>query len=270
MDYFDQIEEFDYQLNLLKAKIESNREKLSDLGSRRSHSPQRPRAYEHDHRSRDHYDHRHDQDLRSRDYHDQRDRRSYDHHDQRGGRSYDQHERRSHDHHDHRGRSNDQHDRRSHDQHDRRSHDQHDRRSHDHQRRSTDYHDRRDDPRDREYGQRGRHDHRGGSNEQRPPKRSSHHEDPFWDNRWDALQMQKKADEMEKRGRHFLDDTRPRDQQRPSTSGTKRRKSRSPTPDTAELKRLKKMKQIQDLVVKEEDKYVSEPLDPDLFEWDPV
>merc|ERR550532_2956307 len=78
----------------------------------------------------------------------------------------------------------------------------------------------------------------------------------------------KKAEEMEKRGRHFLDDTRKRDLQRASTSGTKRRKSRSPTPDTEELKRLKKMKQIQDLVVKEEDKYVAEPLDPDLFQWD--
>merc|ERR1739836_253657 len=37
---------------------------------------------------------------------------------------------------------------------------------------------------------------------------------------------------------------------------------------TEELKRLKKMKQIQDLVVKEEEKYVAEPLDPELFEWD--
>ena len=64
-----------------------------------------------------------------------------------------------------------------------------------------------------------------------------------------------------------MDDTR-KDFQRPGTSGTKR-KSRTPSPDTEELKRLKKMKQIQDLVVKEEEKYVKEPLDPDLFEWDP-
>ena len=28
------------------------------------------------------------------------------------------------------------------------------------------------------------------------------------------------------------------------------------------------MKEIQDLVVKEEEKYVAEPLDPNLFEWD--
>ena len=65
-----------------------------------------------------------------------------------------------------------------------------------------------------------------------------------------------------------MDDTR-EDFQRPGTSGTKRKKSRTPSPDTDELKRLKKMKQIQDLVVKEEEKYVAEPLDPDLFEWDP-
>merc|ERR1711976_783826 len=38
--------------------------------------------------------------------------------------------------------------------------------------------------------------------------------------------------------------------------------------ETDELKRLKRMKEIQDLVVKEEEKYVAEPLDPELFEWD--
>ena len=74
---------------------------------------------------------------------------------------------------------------------------------------------------------------------------------------------------QEKRGRHFLHDERKRE---PSTSkgasSSKKRKSRSPTPDCEELKRLKRMKEIQDLVVKEEEKYVAEPLDPDLFEWD--
>ena len=70
---------------------------------------------------------------------------------------------------------------------------------------------------------------------------------------------------QEKRGRHLLDDTRPRD---PKDSGSKKRKSRSPSPETEELKRLKRMKEIQDLVVKDEEKYVAEPLDPDLFHWD--
>lgn len=51
-------------------------------------------------------------------------------------------------------------------------------------------------------------------------------------------------------------------------SGGKKRKSRSPSPETEELKQLKKMKNIQDLVVKESEKYVAEPLDPELFEWD--
>merc|ERR1711920_1085781 len=35
-----------------------------------------------------------------------------------------------------------------------------------------------------------------------------------------------------------------------------------------ELKQLKRMKEIQDLVVKEEEKYVAEPLDPAQFMWD--
>ena len=70
------LEEFDYQLNKLK-------EKLSHSDSRRSHSPQRPRAYENEQRGRDQHDYRggQDQNHRSRDYHDQRDRRSFDHYD---------------------------------------------------------------------------------------------------------------------------------------------------------------------------------------------
>ena len=48
----------------------------------------------------------------------------------------------------------------------------------------------------------------------------------------------------------------------------KRKRERSPTPESMELKQLKRMKEIQDLVVKEEEKYVAEPLDPNLFCWD--
>ena len=62
-----------------------------------------------------------------------------------------------------------------------------------------------------------------------------------------------------------MDDTKRREDK---ASTSKKRKSKSPSPETDELKQLKRMKEIQDLVVKEEEKYVAEPLDPDLFEWD--
>ena len=45
-------------------------------------------------------------------------------------------------------------------------------------------------------------------------------------------------------------------------------KTQIKSPETEELKRLKRKKEIQDLVVKDEEKYVAEPLDPDLFHWD--
>ena len=60
------------------------------------------------------------------------------------------------------------------------------------------------------------------------------------------MQLQKQAEEKERRGRHFLDDNKGNRQ-----DGKKRpRKSKSPSPETDELKQLKKMKMIQDLVVK--------------------
>ena len=103
------LEEFDYQLNKLK-------EKLSHSDSRRSHSPQRPRAYENEQRGRDQHDYRggQDQNHRSRDYHDQRDRRSSDHYDHRVERQHDHREARSsRDYHDERDRrSNDHYDQR--------------------------------------------------------------------------------------------------------------------------------------------------------------
>lgn len=67
---------------------------------------------------------------------------------------------------------------------------------------------------------------------------------------------------QEKRGRHFLAPDRPK-RRSPSKSPI-----RDSSPETEEAKTLKKLKDIQDLVVKDEEKYVAEPLNPDMFEWD--
>ena len=53
-----------------------------------------------------------------------------------------------------------------------------------------------------------------------------------------------------------------------SPSPKRARKEKSPSPECDELKRLRKLKEIQELVVKDSEKYVAEPLDPNLFEWD--
>ena len=34
------------------------------------------------------------------------------------------------------------------------------------------------------------------------------------------------------------------------------------------MRRLRELKEVQELTVKEDEKYVKEPLDPKLFEWD--
>ena len=55
-----------------------------------------------------------------------------------------------------------------------------------------------------------------------------------------------------------------------------RRKPRTPSPEsdrgsspeTAEAKTIIRLKEIQDLVVKDSEKFVAEPPNPDLFEWD--
>ena len=60
--------------------------------------------------------------------------------------------------------------------------------------RDYDHHDRRDRER------------RGSSRQEtRPPKRSSSgQDDPFWDNRWEAMELQKKADAMVSSTKSFL------------------------------------------------------------------
>ncbi|XP_040571096.1 uncharacterized protein [Lepeophtheirus salmonis] len=120
-----------------------------------------------------------------------------------------------------------------------------------------------------------RHQHRRESQEERPPVRHKD-EDVFWDSTWDALQLQKKAEDQERKGRHYLDDRR---RTRESTTCLKNKdyhrrskieRKQSQSPECEELKRLKRLKEIQELVVKEDEKYVDEPPDPNLFEWDNV
>ena len=72
---------------------------------------------------------------------------------------------------------------------------------------------------------------------------------------------------QEKRGKHFLDDKKDKEA-KILAEKERRKRERSPTPESMELKQLKRMKEIQDLVVKEEEKYVAEPLDPAQFMWD--
>ena len=56
----------------------------------------------------------------------------------------------------------------------------------------------------------------------------------------------------------------------PTPEREKRRKGdkRTPSPECDELRRLRELKEMQELTVKEDEKYVKEPLDPKLFEWD--
>lgn len=75
--------------------------------------------------------------------------------------------------------------------------------------------------------------------------------------------------QQESRGRNFS--SRRRRERTPTLSpepGLKRRRQRSPSVECDELRRLRELKKIQELVVKEDEKYVKEPLDPNLFEWD--
>ena len=67
---------------------------------------------------------------------------------------------------------------------------------------------------------------------------------------------------QEKRGRHFLAPDRPK-RKSPTKSP-----DRDSSPETEEAKTLKKLKDIQDFVVREEEKYVAVPPNPDMFEWD--
>ena len=58
------------------------------------------------------------------------------------------------------------------------------------------------------------------------------------------------------------------DRKKVRTPSPDRASDRSSSPETNEAKTLKRLKDIQDLVVKESEKYVADPPNPDLFEWD--
>ena len=83
---------------------------------------------------------------------------------------------------------------------DRRDHQDHHRRDHHDEGRRRDRHqEERHHSRDYDHHDHHRRDRERGSSRQetRPPKRSaSGQEDPFWDNRWEAMELQKKADAM--------------------------------------------------------------------------
>ena len=99
--------------------------------------------------------------------------------------------------------------------------------------------------------------------EERPRKRHRE-EDVFWDSKWEAGELQREAEAKERRGKHYLDRRRDRE---PKPVPRSSKKSRSLTPESDELKRLKEMKAITSLVVKDSEKYVAEPADPSEFEW---
>merc|ERR1712141_949815 len=83
------------------------------------------------------------------------------------------------------------------------------------------------------------------------------------------MELQKKADKQDKKGKHFLDDEIRRtreNQKRDSTPSLS--PERSPSPECEELRRINKMKEIQGLIVQDSEKYVAEPQDPSLFKYD--
>eukprot|EP00095_Tigriopus_kingsejongensis_P003437 maker-scaffold110_size354795-snap-gene-2.25 protein:Tk03437 transcript:maker-scaffold110_size354795-snap-gene-2.25-mRNA-1 annotation:"conserved hypothetical protein" len=88
-------------------------------------------------------------------------------------------------------------------------------------------------------------------------------DDTFWESTWDAMELQKRADRQERKGRHYLERAKERT---PTLSPSPKR--RSPSPDCEELRRLKKLKAIQELVVMDSEKYVAVPPDRNDFEYD--
>ena len=117
--------------------------------------------------------------------------------------------------------------------------------------------------------------------EERPPTRHHVKEesggggggggDTFWDSKWEAKELQKEADAKERRGKHFLDNSNRH--HKDDIAGSKRdkkHKSRTPSPESEELRRLKEMRAVTSLEVKESEKYVAEPEDPSQFEWNPT
>jgi hypothetical protein len=67
---------------------------------------------------------------------------------------------------------------------------------------------------------------------------------------------------QEKRGRHFLAP----DRKKPRTPS--KSPERDSSPETHEAQTIQKLKDIQELVVKDSEKFVAEPPNPDQFEWD--
>ena len=111
------------------------------------------------------------------------------------------------------------------------------------------------------------------SESSRPPVRKPDG-DEFWDTRWEAMELQKNVDKLERKGQHYLDGEKVKRAFRtPTPEREKKRREkedgkRSPSPDCDELKRLKELKDIQELNVKEDDMFVKEPADPSQFEYD--
>ncbi len=66
---------------------------------------------------------------------------------------------------------------------------------------------------------------------------------------------------QERKGRHFLAP----EKRRPRTPTPEDRDS---SPETSEALTIKRLKEIENLVVKDSEKYVAEPMNPDMFEWD--
>ena len=103
--------------------------------------------------------------------------------------------------------------------------------------------------------------------EERPPKRQDSHEhsrishiekekikssakkevDSFWDTKWEAMELQKKADLQNQKGKHFLDEEQKKKRSKEREDGTPSLspENRTPSPECDELKRINKMKQIQ-------------------------
>ena len=70
--------------------------------------------------------------------------------------------------------------------------------------------------------------------------------DSFWDSKWEAMELQKKADKQDKKGKHFLDDEIKRTKENQKTDSTPSLSpERSPSPECEELRRINKMKEIQ-------------------------
>ncbi|XP_059079126.1 protein Son-like isoform X2 [Tigriopus californicus] len=108
-----------------------------------------------------------------------------------------------------------------------------------------------------------RHDLKRHQESRAPIRRD---DDIFWDSTWDAMELQKKADQQERRGKHFWREDRERTPTLSPSLSPKR--ERLPSPDCEELRRLKKLKAIQEFAVKDDEKYVSVPPDSNDFEYD--